>query len=309
MRKDEALSGEKIQDLLYRNEAFQIFRTVRSSPAYWSARKRDVFAMNRQIGPPTFFLTYSPGEIKWPELIRLLLQLNKQEGEDSYDDLSDEMILNLPKDRLYALVASDPVTTTRYLDNRMAQLRNFVYSPYGPFRDNKVEDYVWRLDFQERGSLHLHMCVWLEGAPKYDRLEREESMKLDELGIATSANRDSEEANDEAIIEFVDKYVTCHRPVENDDNVSCEGLFEDASDPRRDLYGRDVPISYQLHSHRFNCKVMEKSDDNTSAYRFCRYGFPKPIMERTCVLMPIRTGELVGEDLSKAKEMYVCFLM
>jgi hypothetical protein len=34
-----------------------------------------------------------------------------------------------------------------------------------------VEDYWWRIEFQNRGSLHLHMIVWIKDFPSFDKEE------------------------------------------------------------------------------------------------------------------------------------------
>jgi hypothetical protein len=352
LSRTDALDPECIKGLLRSNDAFQIFRTVRSSPAYWSARKKEVYAMIRQLGPPTFFITFSPGEVKFPELIRLLLKLNAREGEESYVNESDEFLLNLPVDRLYMLISSDPITVTRYLDHRMAHLRNFIFSCHGPFRLHRVSDHVWRLDYQDKGSLHLHMMVWCDGAPVFnmkerseyeallieqDRemdevnereeeedvdeqeheldetesaqraLEREETrQKFAEMRKSQEAKRVSVQDEDDKVCEFVDMYVTCSRPA--NDLVKCEQLFEEG-DARRGQFGRDIPIQYLVHTHRDNCRVMEKlnAEDRKAGvkpYRYCHYGFPKPIMERTTLLTPIRSKELGEQELDTARSHY-----
>ena len=42
------------------------------------------------------------------------------------------------------------------------------YAPLG-----KVKDWFYRVEHQQRGSLHIHMLIWLEGAPVFgvDKLE------------------------------------------------------------------------------------------------------------------------------------------
>jgi hypothetical protein len=350
MSRTDALDPECIKALLRSNEAFQIFRTVRSSPAYWSARKKEVFAMIRQLGPPTFFITFSPGEVKFPELIRLLLKLNAREGEESYVNESDEFLLNLPVERLYMLISSDPITVTRYLDQRMAHLRNFIFARQGPFRLHRVSDHVWRLDYQDKGSLHLHMVIWCEKAPVFNmkerseyeatlieqdrimdelqeleeeeedveecgslpnsaeqRVQKEETRKhFEKLRKIQEAKRVSYQEQDDNVCEFVNMYVTCRRP--QNDLVNCEELFEEG-DERRGQFGRDIPVQYLVHTHRANCRVMEKlnADDRKAGvkpYRYCHYGFPKPIMERTTLLTPIRAKELDEQELDTARSHY-----
>ena len=47
------------------DEGYFILRTLRSSPAYLEKRKKDVFAMIRQLGLPTWFGSFSSADTKW----------------------------------------------------------------------------------------------------------------------------------------------------------------------------------------------------------------------------------------------------
>lgn len=52
----------------------------------------------------------------------------------------------------------------------------------------EIVDYFYRVEFQQRGSPHIHGLFWVKGAPQYER----------------SCNED--------IVKFVDKYITCFKP-------------------------------------------------------------------------------------------------
>ena len=40
-----------------------------TSPNYLSQLRKNIFAMIRQLGPPTFFVTFTSAESKWPPLL------------------------------------------------------------------------------------------------------------------------------------------------------------------------------------------------------------------------------------------------
>ena len=48
------------------------FRDIQNSPAYLAMRKRDAFAMIRQLGFPSIFITQSVAETKWKDLLKCL---------------------------------------------------------------------------------------------------------------------------------------------------------------------------------------------------------------------------------------------
>jgi len=67
-------------------------------------------AMIRQIGLPTFFITLSAAETRWPELI-VLLKRNVDRVE-----INEEEALNLQFREKARLIRTDPVTCARYFD-------------------------------------------------------------------------------------------------------------------------------------------------------------------------------------------------
>ena len=68
------------------------------------------------------------------------------------------------------LLNSDPVTVTRYFENRINAIIKFLNSKCGVFKENPITDYVFRIDFQYRGSGHLHMITWNRYCVHYNPL-------------------------------------------------------------------------------------------------------------------------------------------
>ncbi|CAF1628818.1 unnamed protein product [Rotaria sp. Silwood1] len=70
----------------------------------------------------------------------------------------------------YAKTAkNDPVTCIRYFEHRLKCLWEILSAPYSPFQGYELEDKYVRVEFQVRGSPHIHALVWLKNAPKYDK--------------------------------------------------------------------------------------------------------------------------------------------
>ncbi|CAF4125803.1 unnamed protein product, partial [Rotaria sordida] len=77
----------------------------------------------------------------------------------------------------YAKIAkNDPVTCVRYFEHRLKFLWEILSAPYGPFQGYELEDKYVRVEFQVRGSPHVHALIWLKNAPKYDK-NKPESIK------------------------------------------------------------------------------------------------------------------------------------
>ncbi|VDI75456.1 Hypothetical predicted protein [Mytilus galloprovincialis] len=64
-------------------------RSLRNSPVYLEKRKKDLFAMIRQLGLPTWFGSLSSADTNWKDLLRILGKLN--DGKEYTDNELEEM--------------------------------------------------------------------------------------------------------------------------------------------------------------------------------------------------------------------------
>ena len=72
----EARNSEYLDKLVNLDEGYYIFRQLRNSPAYLEARKKNIFAMIRQLSLPTWFMSLSAADTRWMDLLKLLAKLN-----------------------------------------------------------------------------------------------------------------------------------------------------------------------------------------------------------------------------------------
>ncbi|XP_074549060.1 uncharacterized protein LOC141807175 [Halichoeres trimaculatus] len=169
---------EELDILIQGQEATRFMQPLRGTPAYWNKSLKDVHAMLRQIGKPTFFLTFSAAEMRWPEVIEVI---KAQQGQTLGD------ISALDWKAKCDVLRSNPVTVMRMFEKRVDSLMaDLILSPARPI--GEVEDYFYRVEFQARGSPHIHMLVWVRNAPVYG------------------------EDTDWVVCQFIDKYITCQMP-------------------------------------------------------------------------------------------------
>ena len=154
---------------------------MRGSPPYFEKAKKDIFAMIRQLGLASLFCSFSSAETQWPHLLRIL---GKPLDNKEYTDTELE---NLNWQEKCRLIQSDPVTCARHFDYQVSQfLRNFLMSSLAPL--GKIADWFYRVEYQQRGSPHIHMLIWLEDAPVF--------------GVDS----------DDKVIAFIDKIISCEKP-------------------------------------------------------------------------------------------------
>jgi hypothetical protein len=83
---------------------------------------------------------------------------------------------NMSYEKKCDLIRQDPVTCVRYFEHRLKCLWEILSAPCGPFQGYELEDKYVRVEFQVRGSPHIHALLWLKNAPKYDK-EKPESIE------------------------------------------------------------------------------------------------------------------------------------
>ena len=173
-----------LETLIRHDEGFKFLRALRGSPPYFEKAKKDIFAMIRQLGPASLFCSFSSAETQWIHLLRILGQLV------DHKKYTDDELENLNWEEKCRLIQTDIVTCARHFDYQISQfITNFLLSDAAPL--GKISDWFYRVEYQQRGSPHIHMLIWLEGAPQFC---------ID---------------SDADVISCIDKIITCQKPTEN----------------------------------------------------------------------------------------------
>ena len=75
------------------------------------------------------------------------------------------------------LVQSDPVTCVRHFDNRVSQFIQIILKSESS-QLGKLSDFFYRVEFQQRGSPHIHMLAWIQDAPKYGKSDESGCLEI-----------------------------------------------------------------------------------------------------------------------------------
>lgn len=158
----DLLNDKNVENLVSNDQAFKMFTSVRGSPTYWSQKRKDIFCMFRQFGPATLFFTLSQGEAYEPILLQYMFKLQKRK------DISLEEAIMLDESVKAELIRNDPVSCAEFFNNKLKEFMKYLKSKTGPFKDNPIEHYLWRIEYQMRGTMHAHGMLWLKDAPKFN---------------------------------------------------------------------------------------------------------------------------------------------
>nr|XP_022310999.1 uncharacterized protein LOC111116305 [Crassostrea virginica] len=173
---------EVLSRLMKNDEALRFMQPIRGTPAYWSSAQKDLFAMLRQLGIPTWFCSFSAAEHRWNDAVASILKHQNDNRDPTSLDWSDKN----------EILRTNPVTVARMFEHRFHVFQTeVIFSKAEPI--GKVTDYFQRVEFQQRGSPHMHCLYWIENAPKLDQ------------------------DGEETVCDFIDKYVSCAVPSEIED--------------------------------------------------------------------------------------------
>ena len=171
---------EKRNEIQYVDEGFKILRGVRNSPAYFEKAKRKIMAMVRQLTIPTIFFSLSSADTHWPELLRSLAY---QVDNKLYtlEDIEEKMSF----EEKCRLVASHPALCSRFFHERVQKfIKILLKNPHSPLK--QATNYVYRVEFQKRGSPHVHGLLWINDAPQLGVNSREEIINYIDSCISCS---------------------------------------------------------------------------------------------------------------------------
>ena len=154
---------------------------LKGTPAYWKRFLLEVLAMVKQLGLPTYFMTLSCADLRWNELVDIIQKLKGQE-------MTEEEIENMNYMERTTALQSNPVLLALHFQYRVENFFKYIVMN-GSL--GKVIHYAIRVEFQVRGSPHIHSLIWVENAPK-----------LSSENITEYAN-------------FVDNSVKCELPENN----------------------------------------------------------------------------------------------
>jgi len=175
------------EKLIHLDEGFRVFRNLRGSPPYFERCKKDLFAMIRQLGKPTWFCSFSAAETRWTHLLQMLGRLVDKKT------YTDNEIQGMTWQKKSDLIKSDPVTCARNFEH-MVQLflRDILKSALKPI--GEIVDFFYRVEFQQRGSPHIHSLFWVKDAPQYGKNSNDDIVKFVDRYVACKA--DSEKVGD-----------------------------------------------------------------------------------------------------------------
>ncbi|KAK3917404.1 ATP-dependent DNA helicase RRM3 [Frankliniella fusca] len=210
-------------------------RNIRGTKAFWRARSKELVEMVEQLKLPTLFFTLSAADLHWPELFAILSP--------------DEDQITMTEGRRRQLIQENPVIVDTFFLDRVESFIDLVLRP-----KFNVKDFWFRIEYQHRGSPHVHGVLWLSDAPDVLKLN---SMSSEEL---------------EEIVKYYDNLIcTIHPDVNCPPAVlhPCRTFLSEAVNMRTDL----AELLNKVQRHSCSSSYCIRKNKKTGVTE-CRFKFP-----------------------------------
>jgi Helitron helicase-like domain at N-terminus len=183
----DAMSRDKLRQLINDDLAFQFLANVRGCPPYYSRAVKQLLAMVSQLGCPHFFLTLSAADMSWPELFKIIAeQANRFFVRRRY-------IFNMSYEEEASMLRTDPVLAAWHFDHQLKAFFRFILTHANCL--GYMTTFFCRIEFQMWGSPHAHCLLWTSDGP------------------------DMSSATDDDILKFFTNKITGHLPAEQDSEL------------------------------------------------------------------------------------------
>ena len=145
---------QTLQNLICKDQAYLFLRQIPGTPPYWQRFIYEVVAMVKQLGIPTWFMTLSCADLRWPELFQIISRIQGK-------DITDEEVDALSYDEKCKILNLNPVIVAKHFQFRVETFfTEFLLSKSKPI--GKIVNYALHIECQMRGSPHLHALIWTE---------------------------------------------------------------------------------------------------------------------------------------------------
>ena len=105
-------NNQILQNLISQDQAYLFLRQIPGSPPYWQKFMYEVVAMVKKLGIPTWFMTLSCADLRWPEVFQIIARTNGK-------NITDEEVEALSYDERCRLLNLNPVIVAKHFQYRV----------------------------------------------------------------------------------------------------------------------------------------------------------------------------------------------
>ena len=137
---------QSLHNLICQDQAYLFLRHIPGTPPYWQKFMYEVVAMVKQLGIPSWFMTLSCADLRWPELFQLIA---RTQGKN----INDEQVDALSYTERCAMLNLNPVVVAKHFQYRVETFfTDVLLSTANPI--GKIVYYALRIEWAFRQWLN-----------------------------------------------------------------------------------------------------------------------------------------------------------
>ena len=305
LTRDDVLNADQ-SDLTRFNRSYSVFKNIRGTSSYYEEAKKNLFAILRQHGCPTFFLTLNSNEFDWPGLLKSILEteLRREVSEEEIESLS-----NTEKNKI---ISRNYVESTLHFQKRIEKMFSLMEKDFFVTDEHTYHVYLYfyRIEYQARGSPHVHSLIWLRD---------EKDQDAPSFWVKESSDISTENTERKHKVEkFADEFMTT-----SPDDITCTDHQDDIEGSLTCAECHDLlerVKKYQLHNHTFTCEKKMKAmtikaeeghgrldgivtKEALENLKICRFRFPRFPLDETMIIQGISKDEDEKVVLQRKKDL------
>ena len=103
---------QRLVNLICQDQAYLFLMQIPGTPPYWQKFMYEVIVMVKPLGIPTWFVTLSCADLRWPELLRIFARIQG-------NDITDEQVDALSYNEKCQTLNLNPVVVTKHFQHRV----------------------------------------------------------------------------------------------------------------------------------------------------------------------------------------------
>ncbi|CAF0805820.1 unnamed protein product [Brachionus calyciflorus] len=249
----ENLGNNKLEKIM--SQTFLLAKKIQGSKFNLKSRRNEIRSYIVHKGLPSLYITINPNDLSSP-IIKIL---NENSNPNDYQKLFTDKSINF---------GSDPINQSHHFNILIENMINYLFGAknnqnIGIF--GKLNGYYGIVEAQARGSLHIHLLVWLVDPIDYNKLNDTEYLDkylkyLDEI-IKCNLN---------------DFYINTNKAHYTDDSneSSKKKNFQNFSE-------EIIKLALEFNIHKCMNKCKKKPHSNKCRFNFGKIG--KPLVEKSYI--------------------------
>ena len=122
---------QTLQNLICQDQSYLFLRQIPGTPSYWQRFMYEVVAMVKQLGIPTWFMTLSCADLRWPELFQIISRTRGM-------NITDEQVHAMSYNEKCSMLNLNPVRVETFFNEVLLSKSSSILRPSHRVSDERI---------------------------------------------------------------------------------------------------------------------------------------------------------------------------